>query len=65
MSGFFADQQRQRDAAVIQDKSLETLMDCHVLRQQLIGERLELRPQRQCSLQVRQAQRVFFDADEM
>jgi len=60
-----ADQQGERDAAVIQDQALETLVDRLVLRQQLISERLEFRPQGQRPLQVGQAQRVFLDADEM
>ena len=35
------------------------------LRQQLIGEHLEFRPQRQGALQVVMAQRVLFDTDKM
>ena len=40
-------------------------MDRDVLRQQLIGKRLEFRPQGQGALQVGQAQRVLFDTDKM
>jgi len=60
-----ADQQRQRDPAVAEDDPLKALMDCHVMGQQLIGQRLELRPQGQSPLQIRRTQRVLFDTDKM
>ena len=40
-------------------------MDGDVLRQQLLGERLQLRPEQQGALQVGVAQRVLFHADKM
>ncbi len=60
-----ADQQGQGHAAVIQHQALEAWVDGDVLRQQLLGERLQLRPEQQGALQVGVAQRVLFHADKM
>ncbi|VVO28723.1 hypothetical protein PS720_04812 [Pseudomonas fluorescens] len=60
-----ADQQCQRHAAVSQHQPLEALMNGDVLRQQLIGKRLQFRPKGEGALQVGVAQRVLFHADKM
>ncbi|VVO01731.1 hypothetical protein PS718_02719 [Pseudomonas fluorescens] len=60
-----ADQQCQCDATIGQRDALEALMNGHVMLQQLIGERLEFRPQRQSAVQIRRAQRILFDTDKM
>ncbi len=60
-----ADQQGQRHSSIGEDQALETLMDRHVLRKQLLGLKVELWPQGQRPAQVLGAQGVLFDADKM
>ena len=60
-----ADQQCQCDATIGQCDALEALMNGHVMLQQLIGQRLEFRPQGQRTVQIRRAQGVLFDTDKL
>ncbi|RML69625.1 hypothetical protein ALQ90_03779 [Pseudomonas savastanoi pv. savastanoi] len=58
-------QQGQGHAAVIEYQTLKAFMHSHILIEQLTRERPQLWPQRQGTLQVGAAQRVFLDADEL
>ncbi|MNN33339.1 hypothetical protein D3C81_1470950 [compost metagenome] len=60
-----ADQQGQGDPALVEHETLEAFMHGHVVLEQGVGERCQLRPQGQGTVQVGRAQRVLFHTDEM
>ncbi|EXF44465.1 hypothetical protein BAY1663_03148 [Pseudomonas sp. BAY1663] len=60
-----ADQQRQHHPAVGEKQALKARVQRDVLLQQLFGQGLQFRPERQCPREILAGQGVLLDADEM